>query len=507
MEHWLGAVGWRPTSEAVAQHPPEPDIRDRIRSLERASRALEPGTSRRRRLRDAVVGSSERFLRKIETLKAFDDVAQGGIGLLDLPIAERGIPIEAVIELVEREVVRPGANTASGGHLAYIPGGGIYHGALGDYLAAVSNKYAGVFFAGPGPVRMENLLVRWVADLVGYPASAAGSIASGGSIANLTAIATARDAHGLRGADYASAVVYLTTQAHHSIEKALRIAGMGEAEMHRVSVDPSYRMRPEALEQAIATDRARGLNPWLVIASAGTTDTGAVDPLDAIATIARQERCWFHVDAAYGGFFLLTEYGRAALKGIERSDSVVLDPHKGLFLPYGSGVVVVRDAEPLLASHTYSGSYMQDARRNRSEISPADVSPELSKHFRALRMWLPLVLLGTRPFSAALEEKLLLARYFYEEIGRAGFELGPAPDLSIVTYRWAPPGASAERINEINQAIVDRSLADGRVFLSSTMLDGRFTLRMAALAFRTHRPTIDLAVRVLREQAAAVGNA
>ena len=483
------------------------ELLDRLRKLEREARPLEPGASRRRRLRDAVVASSERFLRRIETLKAFDDVGHRGSGLLDVPISEHGIPLEAAIELVERDVVRPGGNTASGGHLAYIPGGGIYHAALGDYLAAVSNKYAGVFFAGPGPVRMENLLVRWVADMVGYPAGAGGNIASGGSIANLTAITTARDAHGLRGADYALAAVYLTEQAHHSIEKALRIAGMGEAPIRRVPMDPGYRMRPESLEQAIATDRGQGLKPWLVIAAAGTTDTGAVDPLDAIATIAQRERCWFHVDAAYGGFFLLTDHGRRALKGIERSDSVVLDPHKGLFLPYGAGVVVVRDAAPLVASHGYSGSYMQDALREPSEISPADVSPELSKHFRGLRMWLPLVLLGTGPFRAALEEKLLLAEYFYREIGRAGYEVGPAPDLSIVTYRWTPPGAGSERVNEINRAIVEGALRDGRVFLSSTMLDGRFTLRMAALAFRTHRRTIDLAVRILREQAAAVGKA
>ena len=148
---------------------------------------------------------------------------------------------------------------------------------------------------------------------------------------------------------------------------------------------------------------------------------------------------------------------------------------------------------------------MQDALREPSEVSPADVSPELSKHFRALRMWLPLILVGTRPFQAALDEKLLLARYFYEEIQALGFEVGPSPDLSIVTYRWAPPGGvGLERANAINQAIVDGVRRDGRVFLSSTMLEGRFTLRMAVLAFRTHRRTIDLALRVLGEQAAAV---
>lgn len=476
---------------------------DRLRRLERAARPLEPGKGRRRELRAAVVASSERFLRRLDTRKGFVETEDKGIGLLDAPVAEHGLPVDEVIELLEHCVVRPGATTASGAHLAYIPGGGLYHSALGDYLAAVSNKYAGIFFAGPGAVRMENLLLRWVADLVGYPAGAAGNIASGGSIASLTAIATARDAHGLKGADFASTVVYLTTQAHHCLEKALRIAGMAEAQVRYVAVDDRFRMRADALAEAIAADRKNGLRPWLVIAAAGTTDTGAVDPLDAIATIAERERCWFHVDAAYGGFFLLTDHGRQLLKGIERSNSVVLDPHKGMFLPYGSGVVVVREAAQLAATHDYEGHYMQDATREPSELAPADLSPELSKHFRALRMWLPLMLVGTAPFRAALEEKLLLARYFRDEVQALGFEVGPEPDLSVVTYRWVPRGASLETANRINQAIIDGARRDGRVFLSSTMLDGRYTLRMAALAFRTHRREIDLAIRVLREQVAA----
>jgi glutamate/tyrosine decarboxylase-like PLP-dependent enzyme len=299
-------------------------------------------------------------------------------------------------------------------------------------------------------------------------------------------------------------VVYLTTQAHHCIEKALRIAGLGEAPVRHVPMDDGFRMRPEALAQCIALDRADGLRPWLVIAAAGTTDTGAVDPLDAIAMIAERERCWFHVDAAYGGFFLLTEHGRQMLRGIERSDSVILDPHKSLFLPYGAGIVVVRNAQALAAAHEYEGAYMQDAEREPGETSPADLSAELSKHFRALRMWLPLMLVGTRPFRAALEEKLLLARYFHAEVRALGFEVGPLPELSIVTYRWAPPDAGPEEADRINQAIIDGARRDGRVWLSSTLLDGRFTLRMAVLAFRTHRRTIDLALRVLREQAAAV---
>jgi glutamate/tyrosine decarboxylase-like PLP-dependent enzyme len=475
----------------------------RLAELERASRPLEPGAAARKQLRDAVIASSERFLRGIDTLKGYEHTEDKGIGLLASPITEHGISIDAAIEHVEHDVIRPGANPAARSHLAYIPGGGLYHSALADYLAAVHNKYAGLFFSGPGPVRMENMVLRWVADLVGYPAGAGGNIASGGSIANLTAITTARDAHGLKAADYASAVVYLTSQAHHSIDRALRIAGLAEAPVRMIPIDDRFRMRPEALEQAIADDRRQGLKPWLIVAAAGTTDTGAVDPLDALATIAERERCWFHVDAAYGGFFLMTEQGKSLFRGIERSDSIILDPHKSLFLPWGSGIVLVRDLKTLAAAYSYTGHYMQDALREPSEISPSDVSPELSEPFRALRMWLPLLLLGTQPFAAALEEKLLLTQYFYEKIQALGFAVGPAPDLSIVTFRWAPPGASLEEANRINQEIVDAVKQDGRVFLSSTLLDDRFTLRMAALSFRTHKKTIDLTLRILREQAAA----
>ena len=239
------------------------DLIDRLRRLERAAQPLDPGATRRKHLRNAVVASTERFLRSLDSLKAYYETDDKGRGVLDAPISEQGMPIQAVIELLEEHVVRPGNIPASGGHLAYIPGGGLYHSALGDFLAAISNKYAGVFFAGPGPVRMENLLVRWVADLVGYPATAGGTILSGGSIATLAAIATARDAHGLKGADYASVVVYLTTQAHYCIEKSLRLAGLGEARIRYIAVDDRFRLRPDALRQAIAEDRGRGLRPWL----------------------------------------------------------------------------------------------------------------------------------------------------------------------------------------------------------------------------------------------------
>lgn len=480
----------------------------RIRHYEKESASLEPGPKRRRKLRRAVVDATESFLERLEDLehlRTWEEIPGRGIGLLNEPIAEEGIAIDRALDLLEHEVTRPGGNPASAGHFAYIPGGGLYPSALGDYYAAVTNKYAGIFFTGPGPVRMENQLIHWAAELVGYPSTAAGNIASGGSIASLAAIVTARDTHGLKAAEFASSVVYLTHQAHHCLGKALRLAGLAEAPVRYVPMDKFHRMIPGELAKAIAADRAAGLKPWLIIAAAGTTDTGAVDPLDQIAEIAEREGCWYHVDAAYGGFFLLTSHGRERLKGIERSHSVVLDPHKSLFMPYGSGMVLVRDGKALERTHSSTGAYMQDAATARDEISPADVSPELTKHFRALRMWLPLKLFGVAPFRAALEEKLLLARYFRQKVKKLGFEVGPPPDLSVVTYRWAPKGHSLEETNEMNHQLVEAVRADGRIFLSSTMMEGRFVLRLVSLHFRTHKKHIDLALEVLAERLKALG--
>src|SRR5258708_28345055 len=258
------------------------------------------------------------------------------------------------------------------------------------------------------------------------------------------------------------------------MQKALRIAGLGEVQLRYVATDARHRLRPDALATLISEDRARGLLPWMIVATAGSTDVGAVDPLEDIGDVAEREGCWYHVDAAYGGFFLLADEGCRLLKGIERSHSVVLDPHKSLFMPWGAGVVIVRDGRALMESHGTSGHYMQDALRDDSEISPADLSPELTKPFRGLRMWLPLMLLGTQPFADALEEKLLLARYFRGEVAKLGFEVGPAPELSVVTYRWAPQGMPLATPDALNHPTLKRTPPTAPSFPSSTLLHGRF---------------------------------
>ena len=406
-------------------------------------------------------------------------------------------PIGQLIDRFDESVVRPGLLPSHAGHLGYVPGGGLYASSLADYLAAVTNEYAGVSFVGPGSVVMENVILEWMAELVGYPATADGNLASGGSIASLIAVVTAREAARLKARDFERAVVYASPHMHHCLHKAIRVAGMGETVRRDVEVDGDFRLSPESLSELIAEDRARGLRPWLVLGSAGTADTGAIDPLAKMADVVHRERVWFHVDAAYGGFFAMLDEFRPALAGMERADSLVLDPHKGMFLPYGTGAVLIRDGEALQDAHAYYASYLQDTVESEyGGRSPAAVSPELTKHFRALRVWLPLLLHGEAPFRACLREKLELARYFHREIAALGFEVGPEPELTLVTFRWLPETGNA---NAFNRALVEETHRDGRVFMSSTTIDGKFVLRMAALAFRTHLDTIELALEVLRE--------
>ncbi|MCX6285402.1 MAG: aminotransferase class I/II-fold pyridoxal phosphate-dependent enzyme [Bacteroidetes bacterium] len=469
----------------------------RLKDLEKISRQLEPATGQRKATRKKVILYGEDFLKQIETLKAYNYTTDKGIGLLDSPLTGEPIDIDEALDLLKQNVDSRGLNPASGGHLGYIPGGGIYYSALGDYLAAISNRFAGLFFASPGAVRMENMLIGWLSEILGYPGNAAGNLTSGGSIANLIAIVAARDAKRINSKNLDRSVIYLSQQAHHSVHKAIRISGLNECIPRYVELDAGYRIQADELENAIQKDKANGLNPFLIIASAGTTDVGAIDPLDKIGDIAAKHDLWLHVDAAYGGFFILTEEGKKKLAGIEKSDSICIDPHKGLFLPYGLGAVLVKDISQMKKSHYYLANYMQDALSSTDEPSPADLSPELTKHFRGLRLWLPLKLLGTKPFAACLEEKVLLAKYFYKEIQKLGFEVECEPELSIVTYRYIPKTGDPDAFNK---RLTEEVQKDGRVFISSTMLNGKFILRLAILSFRTHLKTIKLTLKILKEK-------
>ncbi|HEX8063107.1 MAG TPA: aminotransferase class I/II-fold pyridoxal phosphate-dependent enzyme, partial [Allosphingosinicella sp.] len=417
---------------------------------------------------------------------------------LDPEFADQGRTPDEVLAYLDRCVDRPGIATASGRFMGYVPGGGLFHSAIGDFLAAASNKYAGFAPAAPGAVRLENATTAWLAKVVGFPETAAGTLTSGGSLANLTAIVAAREARDEDG----GGAVYLSGSAHHCIDKALRIAGRARAPRRLIATDERHRMRADSLAEALERDRADGIRPWLVVASAGTVDAGAVDPLADIAGLCETHGAWFHVDGAYGGLFMLCEEGRRALAGIERADTVALDPHKTMFLPYGTGAVVARDGRTLLDAFSASADYIRPFAEDGVGASPGDLSPELTRHFRALRLWLPLQLAGVGAFRAAQSEKIGLARYFHERLSaKAGWETGPAPDLSIVAFRYRP--ASGD-IDAFNRNLLQQLQEEGRIFLSGTRIGGADWLRCAILSFRTHLKHVDEAIEVLARLAAAL---
>ena len=473
-------------------------MKEAIERLEKIARRLEPEINLRDRLLDCVKNYGNEFLEWTEQEGAYQPPSSQSESVTNEAFTEGPQDIQEIMETLPDQLDRDGINPASGFHLGYIPGGGLYSSALGDYWADVTNRYSGIYFANPGAVRLENRLIRWMVELVNYPQSAHGNLASGGSVANLTAIVAARDAKNIDSGNVKQSVIYLSEQVHHCVIKAIKIGGLAECIIRYVELDSQYRMRSDQLDQFIQEDRLHGRNPFMVIASAGTTDTGAIDPLRSIGDIANKEGLWYHIDGAYGAFFMLTEEGQKKLDGIETSDSVVLDPHKGLFIPYGLGVILVKDAESMKQSFAQSANYMQDASENPDEISPADVSVELTRPFRGLRLWLPLKLHGIAAFRAALDEKLLLAKYFYQEIQKIpGFRVGQDPELSVVIF-WYEPKESD--VNAFNQQLVQEIHKDGRIFLSSTTLEDRFVLRMAILVFRTHLRMVDLALQVIAEK-------
>ncbi len=473
------------------------ELKEKIRQYEELSRVIEPGADRRQELLGKVNQYTEEFLETIHARNAYIKEGPDGKGIRDAGIGEQGLEMDAILTLYKDNVEQQGISTVSGKFMGYIAPCSMFYSALGDYIAAVTDPFGVDYSSCPGGVHMEKMLLDWMADLVGYPAGARGNLASGGSLATLICIVTARESRGIKARDFDKSVVYLTQLTHHCFKKALHIVGMGECVIRKVAVDDCYRMRTDALAECIENDKQQGLRPWLVVGSAGTTDLGNIDPLDAIADVASAHNLWFHIDGAYGGFFILSDLVRDKFAGVGRSDSIVMNPHKTLYTPFGLGAAIIRDGELLFKAHHHTASYLQDNYLEQKELSPADLGPELSRHFRALRLWLPLKLIGVAPFRAALSEKILLTRYAYERMREQdGFEMGPYPELSTFAFRYVPAAGDA---NDFNRRIIEALRKDGRIFLSSTILDDKHMIRVNILSYRTHLETMDLAIDVINE--------
>ncbi|TDE27323.1 aminotransferase class V-fold PLP-dependent enzyme [Nonomuraea mesophila] len=389
-----------------------------------------------------------------------------------------------------RQAASQGVNTAGPGYLAYFPAGGLVSSALGELLAQVANRFTGVAQTAPALVAMEESVLTWMAELFGLPSGAGGLITTGASSATLSAVVAAR--HDRLGPAFGDGTVYVTEHTHYSLAKAAQIAGLPAEGIRTVPTTADLRMDVREAARLIAEDRAAGLRPFLLAGTAGSTSTGTVDPLADLGRLAREQGLWFHVDAAYGGGFQLTGRGRERLAGIEEADSLTFDPHKSLFMPYGTGVLLVREPAVLRAAHAGGGRYLQDLHEVDGLPDYGHLGVELTREFRGLRLWLPLHLHGVRAFEEALDEKLDLAGKVHRELSAdPRLEVPWQPDLSVVPFRLRGS-------DDANRRLLDRINATRRIYLSSTMLEGAFYLRLCVLSARTRAEHVEEALRVIR---------
>ncbi|XP_070552521.1 aromatic-L-amino-acid decarboxylase-like isoform X2 [Ptychodera flava] len=360
----------------------------KIHKLETVAKELDPCVEKRQIWAKQVIKHSEEFMETLNTdkSKAFNKTEHNGNQLLYSLIKEEPTPMENLLELFRHNVERNGLVESHGGHMAYVNSGGLYPSSLADYLSDVVNPYSAMFHDSPGSVRIENMVLKWIAACFGYPDSFAGNLTSGGSASTVLALAAARDSRNIKARDFNKCVVYTTTLSHYCAEKALNTIGMREVVRRTIAVDSNYKMDVDILRETVKKDIEAGLIPFVVYTTAGTTDLGSVDPLETIAGISREFNIWMHVDACYGGFFILSEEATHLFKGIEKSDSFCVDPHKSLFIPYGCGAVLVKEGSKLAYSNALNrpAFYLEDSFKDecQDEPSPCNLSFELSRHFR-----------------------------------------------------------------------------------------------------------------------------
>jgi aromatic-L-amino-acid/L-tryptophan decarboxylase len=465
---------------------------------------LEYTADEMRRMGAAVVERLVSFLESLpsQSMRGDEDAEAVCRALREpLPPAS-GADFDEVIGRLFDDLIPRSFNCAAPGYLAFIPGGGLYPAALADLIADGVNRFTGIWQAAPALVQLEANVLEWFRDWMQFPATARGLLTTGGSMANFNAIVCARERW--LGPRIRDGVLYASTQVHHSVLKSAKLAGILPDRVRAVGVDARFRLDVAALEQAVARDRAAGLVPFMVVSSAGTTNTGAVDPLEAIGALCARERMWHHVDGAYGAFFHAVPDLRPLLRGLPDADSVTLDPHKGLFLPYGTGALLVRDGGALRSAHQASAGYLPDMPDADEFYDPSQHGPDLSRGFPGLRVWLCLQLLGADRVLAAIAEKRALALDAARKVAALShIVIDAEPQLSLFAFHVAWPGSSQAEQNAATERVLAGVTARGRVMLSGCRLDGRFLARACVLSFRTRRRQIDQFVEDLEAETLA----
>ncbi len=402
------------------------------------------------------------------------------------PIPEFGQDPDAVLDVVEKTVLRNILSTDHPRFFGFIPSPSNYVSVLADALAAGFNVFAGTWLEGSGPAQIELTTIDWLRQLCGLPETSGGLFVSGGSAANLTALALARDLK-LRELDELNkGMVYYSDQTHASMDRGLRVLGFKKEQIRRVESDEEYRLPLPDLRDAIVSDRSKGKLPFCVVANAGTTSTGAVDPLPELVEFCRDENLWLHVDGAYGAAAVVSSEGRRNLEGLGEVDSVSLDPHKWLFQPYEMGCVLVRDRQLLPKSFHTLPEYLIDTRPAEEEINFYNYGIQLTRGFRALKLWFSLKTFGLESFRKAIDRGMDLARIAEKRVRESStVRLFSPAQMGILTYRFEPHRETQVDVDNLNERIVDELVVDGTALVSSTVLKGRTVLHMCTINPRT----------------------
>jgi aromatic-L-amino-acid decarboxylase len=397
--------------------------------------------------------------------------------ILREPLPETGQDPAIAIQQLTEHVFTNMCHVDHPRFFAFVPSPGNFVSAMADALATGFNPFVGTWLAGSGPAEIELVTVDWLREICGMPETAGGLFVSGGSMANLTALAVARQIR--LGGGLTDARVYFSDQTHSSIDRALAVLGFRPEQIRRLPSDEHYRLPLEALEKAVAEDRASGKVPFCVIANAGSTNTGAVDPFPALAEFCRDRGLWLHADGAYGAASMLSARGRMALAGIEHVDSLSLDPHKWLFQPFESGCVILRDRNLLRDTFRILPDYLRDAHRLREEVNFCDYGIQLTRGFRALKLWLSLKVFGAAAFRAAVDHGFELAEIAERRLRESGqWEILSPAQMAIVAFRHVGDDA-------LNSQIASELREGGYAFLSTTTLHGRTALRLCTINPRT----------------------
>jgi aromatic-L-amino-acid/L-tryptophan decarboxylase len=458
---------------------------------------LELSAEDMRAMADEVIARSVDHIASVERQPSRGDVDAAALcRALREPAPEQRTALGPLLDHLFRDCIPRSFTTIGPGYLAYIPGGGLYPAALADFIADTTNRYTGIWQAAPVLVQLEANALDWLRDWMGFPDTTRGLFTTGGSMATFNAILCARER--LLGADIRRGVLYTSDQAHHSVLKSAKMAGIMPDRVRAIQADGRYRLRVSALAEAIAEDRRRGLMPFAVVSNAGTTNTGAIDPLDDVADLCQRENLWHHIDGAYGAFFYLSDELRPALHGLSRADSLTLDPHKGMFLPYGTGALLVRDGAALRAAHEATAAYLPSMPHPDDFYDPSQHGPELSRGFPGLRVWLAVKLFGAAAFRAAIAEKRRLALDAWRRIAvLPHIVIDAPPELSLFAFHVTWPGASRADEDAATDTLLENTTRRGRVMLTGCTAHGRFLGRVCVLSFRTHQQHIDYLVEDL----------